>query len=861
MNKSTLETYYQEYMKEWEAEAAAQQTTVPAFFLKYSCDVLDSMGYDLADFQPGYHIVSTHAGNEYTVIDGYCYDESENMLTLVLCDFCYNDTLTRLTKTDYETQVKRIEKFYQDAKTGKYHNIDPSREVYPLIQLIEKGVNNTPSFDERKGVINLHIITNKRSQLTPHEEKILPSGCKLIYRISDFETISEAKPQPLVIDFTQYENKDYQSGLPFLPAPSTADSDFYQAYLLVLPADVLVKCYDTFRARLLEQNVRVYLQKRGKVNQGIHDTIKKEPYVFFIYNNGLAITAEKVILSADRSRIEQIHGLQVVNGGQTMASLHHAWKEGLNVSAISLQAKLTVVSPKITRVIVPYISRYSNSQNAIKDTDQHSNDIVQIQLEKHASKIKTPGSVPTTWFYERMRGQYANAQLHLSQTEIKAFQRKNPKAQLVQPTAFAQAVMTFEMMPFLVVRGAQKAYNGTGNIKGFCSYVSLLFTINPGYILSEVWYKENMGKFILVKEAKIIVKEVILKHKPQFKSFAASITTYTISSLVYILAEASMSINCLRIWEKQGIDSSLTKNLQLVARNILKIVSKRPDHSEWLKKSSTWDDIKQTISEAQLTINSEGPFYITRKPTLITELAKTRDDYDDLTPEQKRVMIACPDMYWSSLTEWIENSAATISPANDKVLKKRILNHKLTDKQCRDLWSFAQEAKGKGWHEPYTPELRVENEKFKLHSIQVNPIQEFLNGNKYDILVLERSCDLKGGSNYLDELFKFRRDVQENEALLAAQGEVELGATLSFSVGPFKKVVFAYTKKTQASASYLPIVEVCLQTVAHEFDQKKILTTFIGCESNSPEDRLQQQGIKNIIEKTLYNQDVTISVQ
>lgn len=861
MNKSTLETYYQECMKEWEAEAAAQQTTVPAFFLKYSCELLDSMGYGLADFQPGYHIVSTNAGNEYTVIDGYCYDESENMLTLVLCDFCYNDTLTRLTKTDYEAQVKRIEKFYQDARSGKYHNIDPSREVYPLIQLIEKGIANTPSFDERKGLINLHIITNKRSLLTPHEEKILPSGCKLVYRISDFELLSESKPQPLVIDFTQHESEDYKSGLPFLPAPSSPNSDFYQAYLLVLPAEVLVKCYDTFRARLLEQNVRVYLQKRGKVNQGIHDTIKKEPHVFFIYNNGLAITAEKVVLSADGSRIEQIHGLQVVNGGQTMASLHHAWREGHNVSSISLQAKLTVVSPKITRVIVPYISRYSNSQNAIKDTDQHSNDIVQIQLEKHASKIKTPGSVPTTWFYERMRGQYANAQLHLSQTEIKAFLRKNPKDQLVQPTAFAQAIMTFEMMPYLVVRGAQKAYNGMGNIKGFCSYVSIIFAINPGYILSEIWYKESMGKFILVKEAKKIVKEVILKHKIEFKSFAASITTYTISSLVYILSEASMSINCLRIWEKQGIDTSLTRNLQLVARNILKIVSRRPDHSEWLKKSSTWDEIKQAISEAQLKVTTEGAFYISQKPTLITELAKTRDDYDDLTFDQKRIMLACPDMYWISLSEWVESSGISLSQTQDKLLKKRLLNHKLTDKQCRDLWLFAQDSKCKGWNEPYNPELPVEYEKFKINTIQQNPIQKFLNSNEYDILVLERSCDLNGGSIYLDELFKYRRDIQENEILRTAQDNIELGSTLSFSVDTFKKVVFAYTKKTQSSASYLPIVEVCLQTIAHEFDQKKMLMTFMGCESNSPEDRIQQQDIKNVIEKTLYNQDVTISIQ
>lgn len=861
MNKTALESYYQECMKEWEADAVAQQLPLHDFFLKNACELLDTQGYGLADFRPGYHIIETNAGNAYPVIDGYCFDESENMLTLVLCDFSHSETLVNQTKKEYETQIKRIERFYNDVKAGKYHNIDPSREIYSLIRLIEGDINTSPKFEESTGTLNLHIITNKLAKTLPLEEKHLPSGGNIIYRISDFEAISETKPQPLVIDFSQYKDKAYQNGLPFLPAEASPQSDFYKAYLLVLPAEVLVKSYDVFRARLLENNVRVYLQKKGKINKGIHETIKKEPHVFFIYNNGLALTAEKVIISDDGHRIEQIHGLQVVNGGQTMACLHHAWREGADVSAISLQAKLTVVSSKITQVIVPYISKYSNSQNAIKDTDQHSNDIVQIQLEKHSTKIKTPGAIPTTWFYERLRGQYANAQLHLTPSEVKDFQRKNPKKQLVHPTEFAQAIMSFEMMPYLVARGGQKVYSGVGNIKGFSDYMAALFSVNPGYILSETWYKESMGKFILNQNARQIIREVISKYNSQFSSYTASITTYTIASLVHILSEKSLSINYLQVWERQSIDKRTADNICAIARRVLSIISKRVDHGEWLKKTGAWDEIKQIMTDAQLPINSEGIFYLSRKPTLITELAKIREDFDNLTIDQKRVMIACSDEYWASLNTWIKHAHFNLSPAQERILNKRLLNHKLTDKQSRDLWNAISDAKRNGWNEPYPPEHPIEYKRMKPPLIRENPIIQFFESNEYDVLVLNRTCDMKGGSIHLEELFRRTPEIQEVEKNQMISGEAELGSTLSFDVGNCKKVVFIYTKKTDTSAIYIPIVEVCLQTVANEFNQKKILMTYIGCEGNTAIDRLQQPDIRNCIEKTLYNQSITIATQ
>ena len=61
------------------------------------------------------------------------------------------------------------------------------------------------------------------------------------------------------------------------------------------PGRMLASIYDRWGARLLEQNVRVFLQARGNVNKGIRNTLEKDPSMFFAYNNGITATAESVL--------------------------------------------------------------------------------------------------------------------------------------------------------------------------------------------------------------------------------------------------------------------------------------------------------------------------------------------------------------------------------------------------------------------------------------------------------------------------------------------------------------------------------------------------------------------------------------
>lgn len=133
--------------------------------------------------------------------------------------------------------------------------------------------------------------------------------------------------------------------IPCLAMPRAAED--YVAYLVILPGEVLYRIYDEYGPRLIEFNVRSFLQAKGKVNKGIRDTLKLEPDRFMAYNNGISATADSlqaVRLADGQLAIRSIMGLQVVNGAQTTASLHRAKKiDRVDISGVFVPAKITIL--------------------------------------------------------------------------------------------------------------------------------------------------------------------------------------------------------------------------------------------------------------------------------------------------------------------------------------------------------------------------------------------------------------------------------------------------------------------------------------------------------------------------------------
>jgi hypothetical protein len=132
---------------------------------------------------------------------------------------------------------------------------------------------------------------------------------------------------------------------------------------------------------LLERHVRSFLQVKGAVNKGIRDTLRDEPDMFLAYNNGISVTAESIeVLRDDNGRpsIKKIRDMQIVNGGQTTASIYNAWKDrklDVDFSKVFVQMKLSVIATSAAMdEIVPKISAFANTQNKIQ-MDMESSDL------------------------------------------------------------------------------------------------------------------------------------------------------------------------------------------------------------------------------------------------------------------------------------------------------------------------------------------------------------------------------------------------------------------------------------------------------------------------------------------------------
>ena len=98
----------------------------------------------------------------------------------------------------------------------------------------------------------------------------------------------------LEVDFEKYFGQPIE-------VIQAANEESFESFLCVLPAEGLAKLYRRESSRLLEKNVRSFLQFRG-VNKGMKETIRNEPHRFIAFNNGITIMLQGRLLSLHRTR-------------------------------------------------------------------------------------------------------------------------------------------------------------------------------------------------------------------------------------------------------------------------------------------------------------------------------------------------------------------------------------------------------------------------------------------------------------------------------------------------------------------------------------------------------------------------------
>ncbi|WP_045370511.1 AIPR family protein [Vibrio campbellii] len=193
-----------------------------------------------------------------------------------------------------------------------------------------------------------------------------------------------------VMSYSEDTNASAKSFIARMPCSEilriTSDIAELRESLQPLDSDSLAKGYLDFG--VLFDNVRG-LVKNSKYNLNIANTLKKEPKKFFMYNNGITLIAEDIKakpLAGNKSVKIELYNIQIVNGGQTVRTIHDFNKEDkehLDNYLYDAEVLVRMFMPDSEIDEAHKIAEFTNSQNPIKAVNLKSLASEQINIEKY----------------------------------------------------------------------------------------------------------------------------------------------------------------------------------------------------------------------------------------------------------------------------------------------------------------------------------------------------------------------------------------------------------------------------------------------------------------------------------------------
>lgn len=573
MNDKILEFYgelreeVQEYVKN--NGPVSVNTAFKTLFLSYLTETGETLVSDctLVDFKKD---------SENMRLDGYAFSEYFHSITLLVSKYQSKNAPEKVKKTEIEKLLKKTVKFYKTCQTNYFEDLEESSDGYQAYQFIKAHKADIET-------VNIILLTNDEAiQFIPEDSAYGKVTIK--FDVWDIERLYQSVFSGMAIErqLVVKLKKKYGSPMPLIKVKG--DNDVYDCYIGVISGDLLARIYKDEGQDLIQKNVRSFLQATGKVNKGIKISLANEPEMFMAYNNGISTVADSIVIDEENSTgdlvtITEITGWQIVNGGQTTASIYNAFQSKLPLDKVNVQIKLSVIKAKEqAEDIIHNISKYANSQNKINMSDFNANDAYHVKMERLSRSTYIPvtkGKSLDQWFYERARGQYL---VELSRQPTKKakeeFKSRCPKSRCISKTVAAKCVMAWKGYPHIVSKGLET------NFVFFSDMVSKGEFPEP----SEQSYIEMISRVILFNRCDDIIKNL------KFGGFKAQQDYYTVA---LIGKYYSHLIDPQEIWNNQDLNAETAKVIESLAYQVW-------DHfqnptvpgvniGQWCKKEDCWE--------------------------------------------------------------------------------------------------------------------------------------------------------------------------------------------------------------------------------------------------------------------------------
>lgn len=573
VNDKILE-FYKEFQDEVltyvkENSPISTNTAFKILFLSYLTEAGETLVSDcmLMDFKKD---------SENMKLDGYAFSEYFRSLTLLVSKYQAKPIPEKIKKTEIDKLLKKVLKFYKTCGTNDFEALEESSDGYQAYKFIKSHKADIET-------VNIILLTNDETiQYIPND--VHYGKITVRFDVWDIERLYQsvlggtAVERQLVVKL----KKKYGESLPLIKVKG--DNEIYDCYIGVISGELLARIYETEGQDLIQKNVRSFLQAIGKVNKGIKVSLANEPQMFMAYNNGISTIAESIAVDEGRSsgdivNITEITGWQIVNGGQTTASIYNAYKAKLPLEQVNVQIKLSVIKQKDrAEEIIHNISKYANSQNKINMSDFNANDAYHVKMERLSRATPIPvakGKSTDYWFYERARGQYL-VELNRQPTAAakKEFKSRCPKNRCISKTVAAKCVMTYRGYPDIVSKGLETSFIY------FSDMVSKGEVPEP----SEQSYIEMIAKVILFNSCDEIIKNL------KFGGFKAQQDYYTVALFGKYYSDL---FDPLEIWNRQSINAETAKTIEELAYFVWNHFQNPTvpgvNIGQWCKKEECWE--------------------------------------------------------------------------------------------------------------------------------------------------------------------------------------------------------------------------------------------------------------------------------
>jgi len=662
--------------------------TVPSF-VREAGDALLEAGV-IPDYESCFY-TGYGRRNRRLRVDGYALDDLDMTMYLLVADYSGSDEPEKLTLSQTKVVFDRLFAFLDESLNGILHReMEISTPAYDLVENLR---NNQPRIRKYSFILITDKIASERIENLPFGSmQVVPVEYHVwdisrLYRVME----SESGRDEIFIEFGDY----IQGGIPCLEA-STAQTDEYRSFLCVVPGSVLADIYDKYGSRLLEGNVRSFLTTKRAVNKKIRETILRQPKRFFAYNNGISATATDVEIEHNGSglKVSSVRGLQIVNGGQTTASISNArFKDGASIEDIYVQLKLTEVDPVLASAIIPEISRSSNSQNKVSEADFFSNHAFHIQMEKMSRRIFAPAvggaQYETHWFYERANGQYMQEQSRMKKSEKNRFIMINPQQQKMTKTDVAKVCNAWRGLPQKVSLGAQK------NFAVFAEWVTEEWEKHNTQF-NALFFKQCVALSILFKRINVTIRQ-----QPWYvNGYLANLTAYSMAKLSHMLKEnmPDRELDLMKIWDRQDLPEVLCEQLIPIYRAVFNVLTDQDrlvqNVTEWSKNNVCWERVKEekvrlhpqieTImidkhearalassarSEQKMISGIEAQIFVVEKgPSYWLEIRSWAAEKKLLSPEENRVLSLAANMSGTKMPNEVQ--CRILQEVRNKVLSE-----------------------------------------------------------------------------------------------------------------------------------------------------------------------------------------------